>query len=54
MLRYTKLTDAQVLDRILRVCEAERVSYDDRGLEAILLTAEGDLRQVGLQVPSNY
>ena len=47
MLRYTKLTDAQVLDRLLLVCEAEKVDYDDAGLEAIIFTAEGDMRQVG-------
>lgn len=47
MLRYTRLTDAQVLDRLLTVCEAESVDYDDPGLEAIIFTAEGDMRQVG-------
>ena len=46
MLRYTKLTDAQVLDRLLRVCEAEEVDYDDQGMEAVIFTAEGDMRQV--------
>lgn len=46
MLRYTRLTDAQVLDRLLTVCEAEHVNYDDPGLEAVIFTAEGDMRQV--------
>lgn len=54
MLRYTRLTDAQVLDRLLRVCEAESVSYDDKGLEAILFTAEGDMRQVCLVNWTNF
>ncbi|XP_067929200.1 replication factor C subunit 2-like isoform X2 [Watersipora subatra] len=45
MLRYTRLTDAEVLDRLLSVCESEKVEYDDSGLEAIIFTAEGDMRQ---------
>merc|ERR1711935_603674 len=35
VLRYSKLTDAQVLSRVLDVCTAEKVDYDDKGLEAI-------------------
>lgn len=46
VLRYSKLTDAQVLKRLLEVCEAESVSYTDDGLEAIVFTAQGDMRQV--------
>jgi replication factor C subunit 2/4 len=46
VLRYTKLSDAQVLKRLLEVCEAENVSYTDDGLEAIVFTAQGDMRQV--------
>ena len=46
VLRYSKLTDTQVLKRLLEVCEAESVSYTDDGLEAIVFTAQGDMRQV--------
>lgn len=46
VLRYTKLTDAQVLARLLRVIEKEAVPYTDDGLEAIIFTAQGDMRQV--------
>lgn len=46
VLRYSKLTDAQVLKRLLEVCETEAVSYTDDGLEAIVFTAQGDMRQV--------
>lgn len=46
VLRYSKLTDAQVLRRLLEVCEKENVSYTDDGLEAIVFTAQGDMRQV--------
>ncbi|KAF9924728.1 replication factor C subunit 4 [Linnemannia zychae] len=37
MLRYTKLTDKQVLQRL--------VKYNAAGLEALIFTAEGDMRQ---------
>lgn len=44
MLRYSRLTHEQILANMLRVCEAEQVAYTDDGLEAILFTAEGDMR----------
>ncbi|XP_043272586.1 replication factor C subunit 2 [Venturia canescens] len=45
MLRYGKLTDAQVLAKVLEVCRKENVSYTDDGLDAIIFTAQGDMRQ---------
>lgn len=45
MLRYTKLTDAQVLAKMIEVCQLENLSYDEDGLEAIVYTAQGDMRQ---------
>ena len=45
ILRYTKLTDVQVLKRLVEVAGMERVSYTDDGMEAIVFTAEGDMRQ---------
>jgi len=45
VIRYTKLTDAQVLARLLEICKAEDVSYTQDGLEAIVFTAQGDMRQ---------
>uniref|UniRef100_A0A8C9MEL0 Replication factor C subunit 2 n=1 Tax=Panthera tigris altaica TaxID=74533 RepID=A0A8C9MEL0_PANTA len=46
VLRYTKLSDAQVLARLMTVLEQEKVQYTDDGLEAIIFTAQGDMRQV--------
>lgn len=54
VLRYTKLSDAQVLKRLLEVCEAESVSYTDDGLEAIVFTAQGDMRQALNNLQSTY
>jgi len=45
ILRYTRLTDAQVLQRLKKVIDAEKVPHDLDGIEAIIFTAEGDMRQ---------
>lgn len=45
ILRYSRLTDQQVLQRLLNICKAEKVNYTDDGLAALIMTAEGDMRQ---------
>ncbi|XP_064097091.1 replication factor C subunit 2-like [Macrobrachium nipponense] len=45
MLRYSKLSDAQILSKVLQVCSKEDVSYTEDGIEAIVFTAQGDMRQ---------
>ncbi|KAG9232465.1 P-loop containing nucleoside triphosphate hydrolase protein [Amylocarpus encephaloides] len=45
ILRYSRLTDAQVVKRILQIIEAEKVEYSEDGLAALVFTAEGDMRQ---------
>jgi replication factor C subunit 2/4 len=44
VLRYTRLTDAELLARLQQVCSFESVTYEMKGLEAIIFTAEGDMR----------
>uniref|UniRef100_A0A5S6QJN0 Replication factor C subunit 2 n=1 Tax=Trichuris muris TaxID=70415 RepID=A0A5S6QJN0_TRIMR len=44
LIRFSKLDDAQVLARLLTVCQKEDLSYTDDGLEAIVYTAQGDMR----------
>ena len=44
ILRYVRLTDEQVLTRLLEVCKAEEVAYTEEGLEALIFTSEGDMR----------
>ena len=46
MLRYTKLRDDQIMMRLLEVAEKERLTSTNDGLEAIIFTAQGDMRQV--------
>lgn len=48
VLRYSKLSDSQLLARLLEVAKSEDVTYTDDGMEAIIFTAQGDMRQVGV------
>lgn len=45
ILRYNKLSDAEVLARLLEVAKIENVEYTSEGLQALIFTAEGDMRQ---------
>lgn len=44
VLRFTRLSDAEILFRIRQVCERENVPYNMSGLEAIIFIADGDMR----------
>ena len=45
ILRFTRLSEAELLTRLTQVLTAERiVEYDDSGLEALVFTAQGDMR----------
>nr|CAD7610792.1 unnamed protein product [Timema genevievae] len=45
MLRYGRLSDAQILAKVIEVCQKEQVSYTEDGLEAVVFTSQGDMRQ---------
>jgi replication factor C subunit 2/4 len=45
ILRYGKLADEEVLKRLLEIIEMEQVKYSNDGVEALIFTAEGDMRQ---------
>eukprot|EP00887_Chlorella_sp_A99_P001544 scaffold8.g1544.t1 len=53
--RFSKLSDKELLDRLLVVCQAEGVAYTPDGLEAVVFTADGDMRQAlnNLQATAN-
>lgn len=51
VLRYSKLTDGQILARLQEVAEKEGLSVSDDGLEAVIFTAQGDMRQVKVSRP---
>ncbi|KAI8989511.1 P-loop containing nucleoside triphosphate hydrolase protein [Pilobolus umbonatus] len=54
VLRFTKLTHEQIYSRIIEICQQEKVSYNDSGIEALLFTADGDLRQAINNLQSTY
>ncbi|KAK9447791.1 P-loop containing nucleoside triphosphate hydrolase protein [Limtongia smithiae] len=45
ILRYARLSDVQVLQRLKEIVDAEHVAYNDAGLQALIFSAEGDMRQ---------
>ena len=45
ILRYSRLSEQQVLTRLLQICKAENVGYSEDGLAALIFSAEGDMRQ---------
>ncbi|KAK9486804.1 P-loop containing nucleoside triphosphate hydrolase protein [Lipomyces starkeyi] len=45
ILRYSRLTDQQVVRRLKAIVDAEEVKYSDDGLAALVFAAEGDMRQ---------
>lgn len=54
ILRFTRLKDEMVLERLLQVCEAEKVGYRDDGLAALIFTAEGDMRNALNNLQATY
>ena len=54
MLRYSKLTDQQVVKRLLDVLAMEGATHNDQGLEALVFTAEGDMRQALNNAQATY
>jgi replication factor C subunit 2/4 len=45
ILRYARLTDSQILHRLLQICSAESVAHTEDGLAALIFSADGDMRQ---------
>ena len=45
ILRFGRVSDEELLRRLVEICKAEHVEYADEGLAAIVFTAEGDMRQ---------
>nr|QBK88769.1 MAG: Rad17 cell cycle checkpoint protein [Mimivirus LCMiAC01] len=42
--RYRRLTNEQITKRLLEICTIENVPYTDKGLKALVSTANGDMR----------
>mmetsp|Transcript_5638 Transcript_5638/g.8386 ORF Transcript_5638/g.8386 Transcript_5638/m.8386 type:complete len:321 (-) Transcript_5638:52-1014(-) len=44
ILRYTRLNDTEVTRRLIEVMQKESVEHSEKGVEALVFTAEGDMR----------
>ena len=44
ILRYTRLNDTEVTRRLIEVMQKENVEHSEKGVEALVFTAEGDMR----------
>ena len=42
--RFEPLSDAQLMAGVVRILDAERATYDEGGLQALVFTASGDMR----------
>eukprot|EP01095_Lingulamoeba_sp_RSL-Kostka_P015143 TRINITY_DN686_c0_g3_i1.p1 TRINITY_DN686_c0_g3~~TRINITY_DN686_c0_g3_i1.p1 ORF type:complete len:338 (+),score=87.97 TRINITY_DN686_c0_g3_i1:98-1111(+) len=44
LIRFSRLSDLFILNRVKYICTEENLMYDDSGLEALIFTADGDMR----------
>ncbi|KAK4706086.1 replication factor C subunit 2/4, partial [Phenoliferia sp. Uapishka_3] len=54
ILRYARLTDKELLKRLLEICEIEKVPHNESGLTALIFTSEGDMRQAVNNLQSTF
>jgi len=45
VVRFNRLSDDQLRSKMLKICKQMEVEYDDKGIDAIIYTAQGDMRQ---------
>ncbi|KAK2962190.1 putative Replication factor C subunit 2 [Blattamonas nauphoetae] len=54
ILRFTRLSDKDILKRLCVVAEAEKVPADNAGMGALIFTAQGDMRQAINNMQSTF
>lgn len=45
VIRFSKVADKQIAEKVVEICKKEGLKYDNEGVEALVFTAQGDLRQ---------
>jgi replication factor C subunit 2/4 len=45
LVKYSKLSDEEMAKRVIEIAKAENLNFTEDGIEAILFTAQGDMRQ---------
>lgn len=54
VVRFSRLSDSQVLAKLIDICKKEDVSHAEGGLEALVFTAQGDMRQAINNLQSTF
>lgn len=54
VVRFNRLNDDQLRLKMLSICKQMEVKYDDKGINAIIYTAQGDMRQAINNLQSTY
>lgn len=54
VVRFNKLNENQMRDKMLSICKQMNVKYEDKGIDAIIYTAQGDMRQAINNLQSTY
>ncbi|XP_054167928.1 replication factor C subunit 2-like [Oppia nitens] len=45
VIRFTKLNDKQIAEKLIEISKKENVEFNSEGIEALVFTAQGDMRQ---------
>lgn len=54
ILRYTKILNDDIKKRLKYICKLEKIEYTKKGLDAIILTSNGDMRTALNNLSSTY
>lgn len=54
VVRFNRLNDDQMRSKMHSICEEMNVKYDSKGIEAIIYTAQGDMRQAINNLQSTF
>jgi replication factor C subunit 2/4 len=54
ILRYSKLKNDEIKERLLRIVSVENINYEEEGLKDLIDTAEGDMRYALNNLQSTY
>lgn len=54
VIRFTRLKDDRIVKRLKQICELEGVEYTQDGIDSLIFTAQGDMRQAINNLQSCY
>jgi len=54
ILKYNVINKVDMKSKLIKICKSEKIDYDDKGLEAIIFIAQGDVRYAINCLESTY